>query len=98
LVDTLKCINLYRYFVTEDIITFDEEEEISCEKNPRKQSEIFLKKMSSSLKTGFTKSFYKMLDVMEIHGNLTTKELARDIKKSIDDLKSENGSYISTFT
>jgi len=50
--------------------------------------------VSSSLKTGFTVSFYKMLDIMRTHGNLATKELARDIKKSIDDLKSENGSYI----
>jgi len=96
LVDTLKFTNLYRYFVAENIITLDEEEEISCESNSIKKIEIFLKKVSSSLKTGFTVSFYKMLDIMRIHGNLATKELARNIKKSIDDLKSHNGSYIST--
>ena len=90
LVDALKYTDLYRYFVSEDIITLNDLEDISCEGNSIKRVETFLRKISSSLETGFTESLYRMLDVMMTHGNLATKELARNIKKSVEDLKSDN--------
>ena len=90
LVDALKYTDLYRYFVSEDIITLNDLEDISCESNSIKRVETFLKKISSSLETGFIESLHRMLCVMMIHGNLATKELAKNIKKSIEDLKSHN--------
>ena len=90
LVDALKYTDLYRYFVSEEIITLNDLEDISCESNSIKKVETFLKKISSSLETGFTESLYRMLDVMMTHGNLATRELARNIKKSINDLKSDD--------
>ena len=88
LVDTLKVSNLYTYFVSEEIITPSDLDDISCERNNREKIKTVLKMISSSLKNGSTELLYRMLRVMMAHGNLDARNLASTIKKSIDDLKS----------
>ena len=53
--------------------------ELNYEANPIKKIKKFLGKVSSSLYTGYTRSFHKMLDVMHTHGNEATRDLARNI-------------------
>ena len=85
MIDTLKCDDLYVYFVSEDIITMREyNDEINCETNPVKKIKIFLGKVSSSMEAGYTKSFYKMLAVMSTRGNAATRDLAAKIKLSCE--------------
>ena len=79
LVDILQCNDIYRYFVSEGIITMHELNELNYEVNPIEKIKNFLGKVSSSLNTGYTKSFHKMLDVMNTHGNAATRDLARNI-------------------
>ena len=79
LVDILQCNDLYRYFVSEGIITMREHDELNYEANPIEKIKKFLGKVSSSLNIGYTKSFYKMLDVMHTHGNAATTDLATNI-------------------
>ena len=88
LVDTLKVSNLYTYFVSEEIITPSDLDDISCERNNREKIKTVLKMISSSLKNGSTELLYRMLRVMMAHGNLDARNLASTIKESIDDLKS----------
>ena len=94
LVDTLKTTDLYRYFVSEEIITLDENDEISAESNPIKKIEILLRKVSSPLKSNHTKSFYVMLEVMASYGNKATKDLARDINKTLHGTMSDDDGKI----
>lgn len=79
LVDILNSTDLYRYFVSEGVITLAENDEISAETNPIKKVEILLRIISSALENGYTKSFYLMLQVMVCYGNTATKELAKTI-------------------
>lgn len=98
LVDILKCDPLYRYFVSEGIITMREyEDEINCETNHVKQIKIFLGKVSSSLETEYTKSFYKMLTVMSTHGNAATRDLAANIKDMFP-FEQKSGMYVCSHT
>jgi len=83
LVNTLKTTDLYRYFVSEEIITLAENDEISAESNPNKKVEVLLRKVSSPLESGLTKSFYMMLEVMASYGNTATKELARKVNEML---------------
>ena len=91
LVDTLKATDLYRYFVSEGIITLAENDEISAESNPIKKVEMLLRKVSSPLESGVTKSFYVMLEVMASYGNKATKELARMINDMLQLPVSDHG-------
>jgi len=92
LVDTLKTADLYRYFVSEGIITFAENEELTAENNPTKKVEALLRKISGPLESGLTgKSFYVMLEVMASYGNMATKELARNINDTLGALKFNHG-------
>ena len=79
LVDILQCNDLYRYFASEEIITMREHDELNYEANPIEKIKKFLGIVSSSLNTGYTESFHKMLDVMHTHGNEATRDLARNI-------------------
>ena len=91
LVDTLKNTDLYRYFVSEEIITLAENEELSAEVIPIKKVEILLRKISSPLESGHTKSFYVMLEIMASYGNRATKELSRNINETIHGSVSDDG-------
>ena len=94
LVDTLKTTDLYRYFVSEEIITLAENDELSAETNPIKKVEILLRKISSPLEGGYTKSFYVMLQVMASYGNRATKELSRNINEMLHHPESDNGKIL----
>ena len=50
--------------------------------NPIEKIKKFLEKITSSLKTGYTKSFDKMLEIMYNHGNAATRDLATSIMLS----------------
>ena len=58
--------------MSEKIITLDENDEISAERNPIKKVEILLRKISSPLEGGYTKSFYVMLQVMSSYDDKAT--------------------------
>ena len=94
LVDTLKTTDLYRYFVSEEIITLAENDDISAEVNPSRKVEILLRKVSSPLESGHTNSFYKMLKVMASYGNEATKDLARKVNESLHQPMSNDGMSI----
>ena len=91
LVDTLKTTDLSRYFVSEEVITLADKEEISAESNPTEKVEMMLSKISSPLQSGHTKSFYVMLKVMASYGNRATKELARNINDTLHGSVSDDG-------
>ena len=94
LIDTLKTTDLYRYFVSEEIITLDEDEAISAERNPINKVKILLRKISSPLEGGYTKSFYVMLQVMAFYGDRATKELARNINDILHRPEDKNGNVV----
>ena len=83
LINMLKSTDLYRYFVSEEIITPAENDEISAESNPLTKAQMFLQKVSSPLESGQTNSFYAVVDVMATYGNRSTKELARSINVTL---------------
>ena len=68
------------HFVSEDLITFKEEEEILKETDP---SGIFLRKIAYSLEGGTDVAFDKMLCVIYEHGDTPSKELMNEIKKEL---------------
>lgn len=79
----LTCINIKcicHHFVSEDIITFKEEEEILQDKDP---SGLFLRKIAFSLEGGTDKAFDKMLSVIYEHGDCHSKELIDKMKREL---------------
>lgn len=50
--------------------------------NPQEKAEYLLQPIGNALQTGFTRSFYKMLDIMKTHGNDSVKALADKIIQS----------------
>jgi len=73
--------------VSERIITFEEEEEIQQVSVRSEAASIVLRKIAGSLKAGLTKSFEKMLFIMEQYGGISCEELANEIKLKLLDCK-----------
>ena len=94
--DTLKSTDLYRYFVSEKVITMSDRDEISSRTNPIERVELLLRKISSPLESGHTESFHSMLNIMSIYGNMATKKLARDITESLGIM--DNGMYSTCYS
>ena len=90
---SINIVNLSKYFVSENVITIEDEEEILSAS--RDKARLFLFKIGSSLKTGFTDEFNIMLDVMLKHGNVTDIQLAKQIKNEIKEYK--NGKYVHSY-
>ena len=72
----LSAQNLSQYLVSADVISFQDEEEICAAKISSAKSAILLQKLVGPLQSGNTYGFYQLLQVMEGHGNIATKDLA----------------------
>ena len=74
-------VDLTPHFVTAKIITLSDEDEITkaSTTSHRAAMKMLLKPVSSSLETGYTTSFYKMLEIMQQHGNDAAQHLSGEI-------------------
>ena len=77
------------YFVTENIISDHDHQEILNVTSHIKAASLLLSKISFALKVNFNASFYKFLDITEQHGNIDSKTIATAIRKKLLDVKSE---------
>ena len=75
--------NLLPYFVKEDIISVDIHQEINAKFTLNKKAEALMSYISGPLESGNTEKFYKMLKIMEEHGNQATEALAKRIRSKI---------------
>ena len=82
--------NLSGHFVSERIITFEEEQVIQQTVVQSQAASIVLRKIANSLKAGHTRSFDKLLSIMKDHGGLSCEELANQIRGELS--KNTSGS------
>jgi len=73
---------LAAHFVSARIITMTDHDEI-CSLSPTYGGLRLLRNVSAPLETGNTRNFYKMLDIMQNHGNSHAKTLVRSIQSFI---------------
>ena len=85
------------HFVTENIISDQDHEEILNVTSRIKAASLLLSKVSFALKVDFNESFYKFLDITEQYGSIESKTVATAIKKKLIDLKSEVKGMIYLF-
>ena len=76
----LSAQNLSQYLVSADVITFQDEEEICAARTSSAKAKILLQKLVGPLESGNTFGFYQLLQVMEGHGNIATKDLANKMR------------------
>jgi len=72
--------NLLKYFVTENLINFEDQRVIIADPRTSEKARLLLEHISGPLQAGNIKPFRMMLDIMEKHGNQATKELAISVK------------------
>ena len=74
-------VDLTPHFVTAKIITLSDEDEITKAStiSHRAAMKMLLKPVSLSLETGYTTSFYKMLEIIQQHGNDAAQHLAGEM-------------------
>ena len=82
LITLLSNANLYGHFVSKDIITVEDHQNIFSISNARDKAVTLLKPISAALKTGYPSSFYDMLDIMKTHGNQSVRAFAEKITQS----------------
>ena len=68
--------NLIPHLVKEEIILPLDEEELSSISTSTKKAQFVLQKISAALQSGFSQSYYKLLNIMKSHGNCDLKQLA----------------------
>ena len=91
LCNTITDVNkLLRYFVTEKIITTDEEEEIKTYTTKADRVSKLLLNISGPLEAGDSNGFYILLQIMKTHGVDATQRLANQIIARIDKFKLPN--------
>ena len=71
--------HLSAYFVNRGIITIDELKEIQSIARNSDRVGILLRNIVHQLRAQNTDGFYYMLDVMKVHGLMSTQELANEI-------------------
>ena len=76
-------MNLSKYFVANNLITLEDEDEIF--NATRDKARVFLLKIEAPVRDGFTDGFHLMLDIMLQHGSITDIQLAKQIKNEIDE-------------
>lgn len=84
--DMMKIIpitSLSGHFVSANIITPCEDEEVISPTTPTERARTFLLKMSGPLEAGQTESFYRLLEILESFGNEDCSKLASKMKKEI---------------
>ena len=88
LCNTITDVNtLLKYFVTEKIITTDEEEEIKTYTTKSERVSKLLLNISGPLEAGDSNGFYIMLQIMKTHGVNATQHLANQIISRVDKVK-----------
>ena len=70
-------------FVEKDVINFRDLEEINAIVLSTKKVQKLMAHISGPLEAGNTKVFYIMLGIMEEYGHLATKQLAKEMRRSI---------------
>ena len=68
LANVLPVKSLSDQLVSEEIITFDEEEEIASIPTSKEKASFVLRKIARSLEAGITRSYYALLTIMQNHG------------------------------
>ena len=87
---SISAVALSPYFVEQNIISPSEQLEIFNATLPNKAACLLLSNISSALKAGITKVFYKFLDIIEQHGSIDSINVANAIKKKLFKLKSKD--------
>ena len=90
IVSSISAVALSPYFVQQNIISPSEQLEIFNVTSPNKASGLLLSKISSAMKAGFTKTFYKLLDITEQHGSIDSVMVTTAIRKKLLELKSKD--------
>ena len=80
LVKVLPIKSLSAYFVSKQLIDFEDEEKIQSIHGQCKAARIALRKIYEALKAGQTKSFDELLFIMERYGGLSSVELVNEIR------------------
>ena len=75
--------NLLPHFVEKDVIKFPDLEKINAIVSSAEKVQKLMAHISGPLEAGNTKMFYIMLRIMEEYGHLATKQLAKEMKRSI---------------
>jgi len=75
--------DLLKYFITESIISTDDQSEIFQTKRPFQKVALLLTHISGPLESGNNKPFRIMLRIMVQHGNLSTAELGTLVQKCV---------------
>ena len=93
LVDTITAKKLSCYFVTHNIISTKEEEEITkLTTSSVRAATLLLSRVINPLKAGFencTNNFYIFLDITEQYGSDDIRHLSTTIKKEVTEMKTE---------
>ena len=86
LVAILPNANLSQYFVSSSIITIADDHNISSSNDRHHKAVTLLNPIAAALETGYTPSFYKMLEIMKEYGNEPVKALADRIGQTMTEL------------
>ena len=80
LINVLPIKSLSKYFVSEGIISFEDDEAIQQISVQSEATALVLRKIASSLKIGQSKSFDTFLSIMKRHGNMASGELVNQMR------------------
>jgi len=83
LAQTLPIITLCHHFVTKNVITTNEVEDIHALPTSSRKAVYILRKISDSLGAGQTDTFNLFLSVVEEHGNVDSVQLVSQMKQEI---------------
>ena len=83
LVEVLPIKSLSHHFVKDEIITFDEEEDILQTTTHNEAASKVLRKIGHSLTAHLTASFDMLLSILEHHGDVSCTELVSEIKQDL---------------
>ena len=82
--------NLLKYFVAENIINTDYQSVIMASPSTSDKVRLLSEHISGPLRAGNSKPFRMMLDIMEKHGSMATKELAIRVKRYLVTTKGDS--------
>lgn len=85
--------NISSHFVSAGIMSFEDEEAIQQSTSSSTFSQ-FLRNIARSLEAGQTKSFDKLLFIMEKHGGISCKELVDQIRNELTNFKKNQGNHL----
>ena len=94
LVDVLPIMSLTHHFVKDEIISFEEEETIMQTPGRSEAAGMVLRKIGGSLKASLTRSFDKLLAIMEQYGGAPCMELVNEMRQDLPQDITGNYMYI----